>query len=227
MTSELQLHWRSAKALTLENALNAAFPVEDACGLVYTPQLCAVAKRSRAENSAVDEFDWSDVYEARWFDPDLELRWVRDPRSDAPVGMAVVLSEKEGRMPSDWAANQVPMPCRALEEKTYILWGTTTDRAAPPGWVECWEPRIKPIMIPWPRGNVPGNSRMGLVFVEYVMTDCEASRHARKLRADEEPGDYTREDESPFEEGFGNAFVCEERLVRFELMKNGTANTPR
>jgi hypothetical protein len=95
-------------------------------GLLYTPHWCGLVRwadgRAEMPNESVD---LDQVYEARFFNNTLELRWLRDPESNG-VGQAACLSE-ESITPNGWTRGSrddlKPLPGQ------YLLsgWGCEAD----------------------------------------------------------------------------------------------------
>jgi CRISPR-associated protein (TIGR03984 family) len=133
-TETTTLYTATNANITLRNALSAlpAQKAEGLIGLLYTPRWCGLVRwadgRAETPNESVD---LDQVYEARFFNNTLELRWLRDPESNG-VGQAACLSE-ESITPNGWTRGSrdelKPLPGQ------YLLsgWGCKADDL-PQGW---------------------------------------------------------------------------------------------
>jgi len=166
---EAELHSASTRKISLEDALGVAFGGGEAFGILYTPARCAVGRLHNGRVEPGEPIEAGDVFEAIWFDTDIELRWLRDPIPVEPVGSGAVISEMARRLPAVWTKLAVA-ECHALPTAHYLVWGRFS-RPIGDGWIECAEERIRPIRIPLSSSTPATGARLGLRFIEYVMHD--------------------------------------------------------
>lgn len=131
----------------------------------------------------------ADVFEARAFTAERELRWVRR----GATGDAVLLGE-------DLQADDIPATAKRCEQTglcpadiDYLLWGEPVpDAEQRDGWMKLSSARIGTLHIPgsWPAGNP---TRLRLRAREYLAVDDAAKE-------------------------YGNAYVFEERLIGIAAM---------
>lgn len=136
-----------AKDITLTEAIAACQQqLQDAIALLYSPNACQFLRLSHgvfqdSNGKAVNSL--ADVFEARIFTKDCELRWLN---CDSGTGDAVLLSE------SQQVINQFtllePISCEVLEQQ-YILWGEKAKKQPPQvGWQRLAEARIGKLDVP-------------------------------------------------------------------------------
>lgn len=117
--------------------------------------------------------DLPDVYEARVFSGEGELRWWNDPRRGC--GRAAYVSEGEG---PPWDAVDGRELTR-LDENVYILWGKTAGPSEG-GWTVLHEARIGTLEVPV---EVRGTGcRVGLKSIEYVGFDEQGNARVLEER---------------------------------------------
>jgi CRISPR-associated protein (TIGR03984 family) len=132
----------------------------------------------------------SDVFEARLFDGDMELRWLqRDPDGS---GDAVVVAEAADRVSAWVDAGDLGMTTRAdvsyvdAWDNPYLLWGRRgPEQPDVGGWATFTSARIGSLTVPVAVAS--GRGAAQLVSREYMALDSA-----------------------------GNAYVVDERLCRFE-----------
>ncbi len=116
--------WR-AEGLTLEGALSS-FVGRALTGLCYGPGFCAWALLNGDQAQCPEEgFELGQVFEARFFDADGELRWLRDPAGEG-AGSAVYLSEGTTVPAEGWTPQTAIEDC-AVQPGRYLLWGQGCD----------------------------------------------------------------------------------------------------
>lgn len=130
--------------LTLSEALQGFGPHT---GLCYSPQAAFFAvwdgqNALTAQGEQLEPVD-DQIYEARFFNSEGELRWLRD--SYHATGNAAYLSEAS-EVPAGWN----PLPSFSAEPVLgqYRLRGKPTDDHAPPGWSCLGEAAINTYAIP-------------------------------------------------------------------------------
>ena len=199
MTTKLLSRYRDE--VSLMEALTV-FHGRQPVGFCYTPSACPwVRWRDGKAESAVADFDLSQVYEARFFDEKGELRWLRDPSADG-VGRAVYLTESaDGVSNEEWKElPPIDVDDGDVIESGYLLWGQVCECVDPlPGksWFWMSTARIGTLAVPLAaEGDQPGQSvRLG--YREYLGLD---------------PG-YAGE--------HGNMAVLEQRLLKLKVWKEG------
>jgi CRISPR-associated protein (TIGR03984 family) len=137
------------KNLTLLEALEGFGPHT---GICYSPQAAffAVWDGQNAQSAHGEHLKPVDdqIYEARFFNGEGELRWLRD--SYRATGNAAYLSESD-KVPAGWN----PLPSFTAEPVLgqYRLRGKPTNDHAPPGWSCLGEAAINTYAIPLPLGE--------------------------------------------------------------------------
>lgn len=162
------LYSYQAKDLTFAGAILACKDqLEGAIALLYSPQTCWLlrlvhGKFQGAGNEPIKDLDLVDVFEARVFTEDCELRWVNHKGGQGP---SVLLS------PSEQTVEQFSLletrECEILEQK-YLLWGKKAkNQPSQEGWQRLSEARIGNLDIPY-RGKLTDEQRVCLITHEYV-----------------------------------------------------------
>lgn len=119
-----------------------------AYALLYSPRSCrlTIIDNGKAYDSAKNEILLDDVFEARVFNSQAELRWLHDARGR---GSAVVLSESSS---GNFFGN-TPAPEPDIVdclETTYLLWGKRAGNKHPAGWTRFATARIGTFDVPLP-----------------------------------------------------------------------------
>lgn len=139
-------------------------------GLFYTPKKCLFGRTPSDGTIETPEdggLNLAEVFEARVFNTDGELRWLRDPEGDG-TGQAVFVAEKNNAPPDGWQ-NGKPLTCLTLVEDDYLLWGTTTGWNKKKNWLQLATPRIGGLYVPVPSTVPPGEKkRLQLQHREYI-----------------------------------------------------------
>lgn len=205
------LFGRVADGLTLKEAIEACLPAlesQETIALLYSASKCRLARMKNRQlcDEHHQAIELNDVFEARIFNPQSELRWLNE---QGGFGRAVLLS-----------AETIPEPCRkkltenvslsALHtlEQTYLLWGEGIDQtnvSLAPGWSRLTTARIGKLDVPVT--GVKEKSRVHLKALEYL---AEYDGHGNLVQV----GDQTEE-----EYLHGNVAVVEERLLCLEVTK--------
>jgi CRISPR-associated protein (TIGR03984 family) len=136
--------------------------------LIYTPTACV--------------FDWADdaataldpaAFEARVFNDDAELRWLRDPVCDQGKGETALLTEDPALGEPFQVQTGETSPVARLERR-YLLWGKGTgvsdDRRSCLGTARIGQLRA-------PLGKVAEEQFVRLRAVEYVTEDDDGNAH--------------------------------------------------
>jgi len=175
-TERVTLHW-----VAVNGRLDVLLPVmAGATALLSAPGAFTIA-RVDDQGQCVDAdgpIDVNDVFEARVFTPDRELRWVR--RGDS--GQGALLGESVGSL-DPGAANRTgggPMPDLEPSEIGYLLWGTPSpDADDGMGWRTLSAARIGSIRVPgsWPDQPDRRLDRLVLRAREYIGTDTDGNAH--------------------------------------------------
>lgn len=165
MTTVTLYHAR-CQGIPLEQALTQIATVTDQelTGLLYSPSCCEFARRRDGQaGNASGPADLSQVFEARWFNDTLELRWLRDAQSPG-TGTAVCLSEDAIEL-DDWEVNAdtdlEPLPGQ------YLLsgWGSEAPNL-PEGWSRLSNASVGKHLIPL--ADVGAHRNALLLYREYL-----------------------------------------------------------
>lgn len=164
-TEKTTLHsYSSSQPMRLDKAVESCQDcLEGAIALLYSPSSCQIAKFSdrqlrKSDGSAIS---LKDVFEARVFNQNCELRWLN--RSDGE-GEAVLLSELEQSI-QGFSSHQ-PKSCERIQQK-YLLWGEATSTATAEGWQRLAEARIGKLDVPLD-GTLADKKRAYLFSWEYL-----------------------------------------------------------
>ncbi len=138
------LHGRASDGLTLAEAIRLAAP-RLGVALLASPARYQVADlRDGACGGPAGPCLLDEVFEARAFGPDLELRWLH---TSGGAGRAVALAEQEDELPASLGEQLPALPAVRVFDQRYLLWGTTTDPAAD-GWATLFSARIGTLDVP-------------------------------------------------------------------------------
>lgn len=160
--------------------------------LLYSPSACLLARYQGGLLQGPDggTTNLDAVFEARVFNGDAELRWLRTPGSSRTV----VVREKEpvpGGAGSEPAGNRISRPYHGTIEQSYILWGEALASAAAGDWASLGTARVGTLHAPLPAGQgLDLKGRMAIRSREYLFID---DKH-------------------------GNATVGDERLLAMEVL---------
>jgi CRISPR-associated protein (TIGR03984 family) len=189
------LYSYQAKDLTFAEAISACGDqLEGAISLLYSPSACRLLKLvdgefQDAEYQSIKDSELMDVFEARVFTEDCELRWVN---YKAGRGPSVLLS------PAEQTVKQFTLlEAREYEilEQKYLLWGKKAkNQPSQEGWQRLSEARIGNRDIPYPE-KLTDEQRICLITHEY-MAELIYQGKDREIR-----GNYT---------------IIEERLVKLQ-----------
>lgn len=185
--------------LSLQQAIQ--LPLEKGTyGLFYTPTQCQFGYYNGEKISdAYDKsLDLSQVFEARIFNSNAELRWLREPSTDG-LGNAVYLSDKKAKL-KDWK-QQPTLSDLTIHNNHYLLWGEywQTENLANT-WSCLATARIGKLLVPV--ANLQKNQRIILKTQEYFGLPRDADG---KLSL---AGEH------------GNKVVVEERWLSLEACKS-------
>lgn len=167
----LTLYARQSKDITLAEALkNCAFLLsQGGVALLYSPSCCQFAKIQNdgsLTNQNNEFLDLKDIFEARVFNQNSELRWLNQANEK---GKAVLISEKKDvfNYLSDSIAD---LPAIDVIPQQYILWGKGVENKSNPDWGKLAESRIGTISVPV---SLTENQRVYLKAIEYLQADRE------------------------------------------------------
>jgi CRISPR-associated protein (TIGR03984 family) len=187
--------YRAEADLSLGAAIAASeVYLKGAIALLYAPQSCYLVRLTPAltfRDARDREVDLTNVFEARIFNPQCELRWLN--RMDG-LGDAVLLMESIASPEAEAAPNikEFASPdttaCKALGQQ-YLLWGEKAkNQPSRPSWQRLAEARIGKLEIPLAQPLEEGQ-RVCLKTSEYLAVA----------------------------DGYGNVAVIEERLMQLEV----------
>jgi CRISPR-associated protein (TIGR03984 family) len=147
--------YRSESSVSLPLAISlcaSVLPEESTVALLYTPDRCKFGKLGDQTLLGADgkPIDLAPVFEARIFNQDVELRWVKTARGH---NQAVLLSDEERKIEG------FSVTCHAQTKildthHTYLLWGEVVqvdahaDSPLADGWSRLTTARIGPLDIP-------------------------------------------------------------------------------
>lgn len=159
MPEKIALYRRSDSKINLADAAKEL--PQNSIGLFYTPMRCAFGMWNGTALLDHQEvgIDLSQIFEARLFNPELELHWLRDCEGSGE-GRAVYLTENAERK---WE----PVSIRSAREHDYLLWGrgwVGTEKLAE-GWSCLAEARIGTLYVPIP--NIDQDRCVQLKACEY------------------------------------------------------------
>ncbi|TVU52890.1 MAG: TIGR03984 family CRISPR-associated protein [Arthrospira sp. PLM2.Bin9] len=159
--------YSSSQPMRLDQAVESCQNcLEGAIALLYSPSSCQIAKLSetqliKSDGSVIDSQLLEDVFEARVFNQNCELRWLN--RLDGE-GEAVLLSESEQSIQGFYSHE--PIKCERLQQQ-YLLWGEATNTVTTQGWQRLAEARIGKLDIPLD-GKLKEKQRVYLWTLEYL-----------------------------------------------------------
>lgn len=165
-----QLYGRANNEMTLKDALTASLPVLSAkktVALLYTPQHCklAVLQNGVLRQSDGMAVDLTEVFEARVFNEDAELRWLNEQDG---TGRAVLLSDSALTVSALDKDASLWVLDKQLEQ-TYLLWGEGVEHAKaglPAEWSRLTTARIGKLDVPL--ANVGKSGLVQLLAKEYL-----------------------------------------------------------
>lgn len=161
------LYGRAGDGLALADVIALAEPC-GATALLAAPDRYQVADvRDGACRGPDGPCAMDEVFEARVFSGDLELRWLH---AGSGRGRAVALSEEEDSLPGELGD---PLP--ALEavrtfDQRYLLWGTTVEPAAD-GWATLFSARVGLLSVPLASFSRERDRKVRLRAREYVAVE--------------------------------------------------------
>jgi len=196
--SETTLYsYQTDKNVTLEESIiNCKEVLQNGVALLYSPQSCQFLRltNQKLQDSNAEEkeiFELSDIFEARIFNKQCELRWLN---CDNGNGRAVLLSELKQSLPGFTLLK--PISCESLKQQ-YLLWGkgVKKDDNCSEGWQRLAEARIGKLYLP-------------------LNTTLEESQQVY-LETREYIAEWVNNEDSN-SENYGNVAVIEERLVELK-----------
>ncbi len=210
MSEPVTLYGRARNDLTLQEALEAAWPMfegQQAIALLYSPRICIFARLEGKDlrDHKGRQVNLAEIFEARIFNRDAELRWLNQ---SGGKGRAVLLTQPE--LPSACKANlpeDVSFVALKTLDQTYLLWGEGTTIKSENGWSLLTTARIGRLEVPL--NGVRANKRVHLHALEYL---AEVDAEGKIIDAGSE---LVREEEKLLRHG--NVAVVEERLLYLEV----------
>ncbi len=205
-----QLYGYAKDDLTLSDALEAGLPAlsaKQAVALIYTPQRCLLAalenKELRLSNGKAVAL--AEVFEARIFNEDAELRWWHQQDGQ---GRVVLLSAKAQSECQKTLTEDVSLKPLHVLEQTYLLWGEGINQnkyESATGWSRLTAARIGRLDVPLPGAS--DQQRVQLKTLEYLV---EYDADGKIVQEDNAVNESKRH---------GNVAVGEERLLKFEVVQ--------
>lgn len=152
-------------SIKLRSALEkvASF-MTNAIVIVYSPSACQFARvdaEGRLINNQNQPLDLQNIFEARIFTSDYELRWLNQTSG---IGQAVLLTEKQ--VPEVFGESIQPVIAQEITPRKYLLWGEGVNTNMNEGWGTLAEARIG--ALPVPVNNLRQGQRVYLHSCEYV-----------------------------------------------------------
>lgn len=214
-TSPATLHTFRREASSLSDAVAE---IGDALGtnpvgLCYSPRRCflVLCRQGRLEthDGVETKTALEDVFEARVFGDDGELRWWNDPSQAKGLGRAVFLTERDSQSPTGWEKSK-PIPGLTVFRNQYLLWGqgwvydpssdsrTSADLRLPPDWSWLATGRIGRLAVPY--AHLPDQAYLTLQTREYFRVDDD--------------------------DAHGNSYVVDERWLGLALSPETTPGAP-
>ena len=124
-------------------------------GLFYAPKQCQFGRwdNGKISDAQGQPFALGQVFEARLFHPTAEVRWLREPYSDA-LGRAVYLMDNEHKSQTAFKGKgwqTQTLNNLSLQNNQYMLWGDywETDDSTE-GWSALATTRIGKLSVPLP-----------------------------------------------------------------------------
>jgi CRISPR-associated protein (TIGR03984 family) len=159
------LHSRAADGISLPEAIRVAVP-DHAIAFLASPGRYQVTKvRGSACYGPVGLCSLDEVFEARAFNPEAEMRWLH---VDSGLGRAVVLAEEEHALPTGFGQPLSPLVAAEVFPQRYMLWG----RPTPPrhdGWISLYAARVGMLEVPLTASG--RGRRVYLTAREYISVD--------------------------------------------------------
>lgn len=145
MNPRVTLHAYHQSGLSLQDALAALPHNATLQGYCISPAAFNFA-RYAGQLDSVEPLAIDQVYEARFFNAQVELRWLRDPAGGGE-GSAVWLAEQPLHLPQGWHAAPLP-DLIPLPDSHRVLTGTLASPADRAGWQTLNAPRHGTLCIP-------------------------------------------------------------------------------
>ncbi len=164
-TPTTTLYARVADGIGLPDALARA-GFRSAVALLSTPTAHTVAQvRDGDCRTPAGPCDLAEVFEARIFNPEMELRWLHEAGG---LGRAVVLGEDEAALPAAFGDPLAPLHAIEVLAAHYLLWGRPVDDT-PEGWTTLYTARVGVLRVPATVST--SDHRLRLVAREYVVVE--------------------------------------------------------
>ncbi len=170
--------------ISLEEATQLSFSIND-YGLFYTPTQCLFGRwdGDKIRDATDKPLDLEQVFEARLFNSNVELRWLKGFTPDN-LGNAVYLFEQPTANNKNWI-QQPTLSNLKTHENQYLLWGEywQADNLAE-NWSCLATSRIGKLLVPV--ANLQKNQRVILKTREYFgLPDNVAGEHGNKVVIEE------------------------------------------
>lgn len=168
--------YRSQELLSLSDAISVCSTIlEGAIALLYSPNACSFLRLIGGEFEDANEEgrkppnSFNDVFEARIFTPDYELRWLN---RDMKKGDAVLLTQTPQSIDGFQEAKQ---PIKDTLDQQYLLWGepVLNPKNIQDGWQRLAEARIGKLDIPLSEKLKDKKQRVYLKTREYIVETLE------------------------------------------------------
>ncbi len=217
MSETIKLHGCAQDDLQLKEALEFCLPAlegRETVALLYTPGNCLLAllKDKTLRDNRDQEVALAEVFEARIFNEQVELRWLHKSNRR---GRAVLLSGGEiPRECSEKLPKDVSLSALKTLLQTYLLWGemVVPDNHAP--WYRLTTARIGKLDVPLQnadRSKLSEEINKG----EKKRVQLKALEYLAEYDAD---GNVVQEDNNSDKTKLhGNVAVVEERLLKLEV----------
>lgn len=159
------LHGRAADGISLEEAVRHAV-ADHAVALLSTPGRYEIAQvRDGLCYGPQAPCPLEEVFEARLFSPELEVRW---QHTAAGLGRAAALAERQDLLPAGFGQVLAPLEAVAVIPQRYLLWGKTIP-SRHPGWASLYSARVG--VLPVPLSVCEDGGRVRLTACEYVAVE--------------------------------------------------------
>lgn len=134
-----------------------------AVGFVYSPKFCQfiqLTREGKALGADGQQFDLTEVFEARCFNPRGEIRWLNQKKG---LGQAVLISD----LPLEESFGiETDLEYEDCLSNQYLLWGEYNKESSQPGWSTVSTARIGTLNIPISR--IGFKERVYLIACEYL-----------------------------------------------------------
>lgn len=159
------LYGQAADGISLAEAIRRAVAGR-AVALLSSPARYEIAEvRDGLCHGPQDPCPLDEVFEARLFSPELEVRW---QHTAGGLGRAVAVAERQDMLPAQFGQALAPVEVVAVIPQRYLLWGKTIPPRHP-GWASLFSARVG--VLPVPLSVPAGGRRVCLTAREYVTVE--------------------------------------------------------